>query len=168
MRSKATAVIRTGDVIVAVVAVLALILAACSGESTDTEASDATTTTIVTESGTSGGEAGELEFGRGQLPETVPADFPIPDEAVIGATMVDRTRDLTQVITTYPANVPAVVEFYEINLPALGYAIDASSGTDASWTIEFSSEASTGEIVLEVGGSGLTQGSLSIVTPIPG
>ena len=131
MRSKATAVIRTGDVIVAVVAVLALILAACSGESTDAEASDATTT-IVTESGTSGGEAGELEFGRGQLPETVPADFPIPDEAVIGATMVDRTRDLTQVITTYPANVPAVVEFYEINLPALGYAIDASSGTDAS------------------------------------
>ena len=90
------------------------------------------------------------------------------DQAVIGSTMVDRTRDLTEVIVTYPADVPEVVEFFESNLPALGYSVDTSSGTDARWIIEFSSDGSTGELVLSVGGAGLTQSTLSIVTPVAG
>ena len=77
--------------------------------------------------------------------------------------MIDRNRDLTEMITTYPAEVPAVVQFFEQNLPALGYTIDSSAGSDANWEIAFSSESHTGEIVLAARGNGLSNGTIRII-----
>ena len=57
-------------------------------------------------------------FGRGSVPDTVPQSFPIPDEAVVGATLVDTNRGLTEMILTLPATVDAVVTYYEENLPS--------------------------------------------------
>ena len=70
----------------------------------------------------------EVVFGRGSVPETVPESFPIPDEAVVGATLVDATRGLTEMILTFPADTAAVVEYYEENLPSRGYQITDSDG----------------------------------------
>ena len=168
MWTRVKAVVRASDLIIALVAVIALMLAACTGESSTSRPPEAAPTTTTVDSSASQNSDQDLVFGKGQLPETIPADFPIPDQAVIGSTMVDRTRDLTEVIVTYPADVPEVVEFFESNLPALGYSVDTSSGTDARWIIEFSSDGSTGELVLSVGGTGLTQSTLSIVTPVAG
>lgn len=169
MKSRVRSVVRASDVIVAMVALIAVLLAACSGDTTDEP--DVATTTTVTESAASSGQQDgqqDVEFGRGQLPATVPADFPIPDQAVVGSTMVDRIRDLTEAVVIYPADVPEVVRYYETNLPELGYTIDESSGTEANWTIEFSTDASSGELRLSVGGASLTQGVLRVVTPVSG
>ena len=168
MWTRAKTVVRAGNLLIAIVAVIAVLLGACSGESSTSEPREAAPTTTLVESSASQDTDQDLVFGRGQLPDTVPAGFPIPDQAVIGSTMVDRTRDLTEIIVTYPAEVPEVVQFFESNLPALGYSIDMSSGTDARWVIEFSSDGSTGELILSVGGVGTTQSTLSIITPVTG
>ena len=166
MKSRVRSVVRASDVIIAMVALIAVLLAACSGD-TAADEPEVETTTTVTESVASTGQD-DVEFGRGELPATVPADFPIPEQAVIGSTMVDRIRDLTEAVVVYPADVPEVVRYYETNLAELGYTIDASSGTDANWVIDFSTEASTGELRLSVGGGSLTQGILRIETPVSG
>ena len=165
MKSRVRSVVRASDVIVAMVALIAVLLAACSGETT--EEPDVVTTTTVVESAASSG-SDDVEFGRGLLPATVPADFPIPDQAVIGSTMIDRNRDLTEAVVVYPSDVPEVVRYYETNLPELGYTIEESAGTDANWTIDFSNGDSTGELRLSVGGGSLTQGILRVVTPASG
>lgn len=157
--------IRTRSIAIVAIA-LALLVAACNGSSGDTTTTtiDAATTTSTT-TDTSGQD---LVFAEGEVPETVPDGFPIPDQAVIGSTMIDRTRGVTEMVAVYPANVTEVVDFFETNLPALGYVIDSSSGTDANWTIVFADGDLDGEIVLVVGGSGLTQGTVRIVTPLSG
>ena len=142
---------------------LALVGAACSDSDGDAvPADDGTTSTTAAPSPDQNADE-QVVFGQGEAPATVPDDFPIPEQAVIGSTMIDRNRDLTEMITTYPAEVPAVVQFFEQNLPALGYTIDSSSGTDANWEIAFSSETHTGEIVLAVGGNGLSNGTIRII-----
>ena len=170
MLNRVRSVLRTSDVIIAVIAVIALLLAGCSGDSAETDAPATTTTTVASTVGADdqSGATDDIVFGRGELPPTIPADFPIPDQAVIGSTLVDRTRDLTEVIITYPASVVEVAAFFDANLPVLGYAIDSSSGTDGSWTVEFSSDTSTGVVDLSVAGSGVTQSILRFVTPTSG
>jgi len=127
--------------IVPVVAIAAVAFGAtaCGGSSTDTTA-------------TTGSEA---VFGRGSVPETVPESFPIPDEAVVGATLVDATRGLTEMILTFPADTAAVVEYYEENLPSRGYRITDSDGTETEWGIDFSNDAVEGVMSVQTGGSGV-------------
>ena len=100
---------------VVVVGALALVVAACGGL-----ADDITTTT-----------GSEVVFGRGSVPETVPESFPIPDEAVVGATLIDAARGLTEMILTFPADTAAVVVYYEENLPSRGYQITDSDGSSS-------------------------------------
>ena len=170
MLNRVRSILRTSDVIVAAIAVLALLLASCSGDGAETDdpATTTTTTASTVEVDAPSGETDDVVFGRGELPSTIPADFPIPEQAVIGSTLVDRTRGVTEVIITYPASVVEVAVFFDTNLPVLGYAIDSSSGTNGSWTIEFSSDTSTGVLKLDVAGSGLTQSVLTFVTPTSG
>ncbi len=136
--------------LVALLAALSLLVAACSSSDSD----DTTTTT---------GE--DLVFGSGELPETVPSDFPFPDQAVIGTTLIDRPRGLTEFITTYPAIVPDVVAFYETNLPAAGYEIVSSEGNDGTWDLEFAKDDLTGEISVDAAGSAVSQGAIRMVQP---
>lgn len=143
--------------LIVLIAALALVLGACTDSS---DPADETTTTTVTESADGSDE--QLVFGSGEMPPTVPEDFPFPDQAVIGTTMIDRTRDLTEVIATYPANVVEVVDFFETNLPGAGYVIVTSDGTDGSWEMTFEKDDLTGSLVLDTGGSGLSQGTIRL------
>ncbi|MGB5657304.1 MAG: hypothetical protein WBN35_11920 [Acidimicrobiia bacterium] len=97
----------------------------------------------------------ELVFGRGSLPETVPLSFPIPDEAVVGATLVDADRGLTELILTFPAGTAAVVDYYEENLPLRGYKITDSRGTETEWRLDFSDDVVDGVVSVQAGGSGV-------------
>ena len=145
-------------VMIALVAAVALLAAACTSDdpaetTTTTVASaieDPTTTTADTSND-------PLVFGNGTVPDTVPEGFPIPEEARVGATMIDRVNGVTELVVVYPAQIEDVVDYFETNLPATGYTVDSSEGTDGRWTITFSGPA-TGEVLLDNAGSGVTQG----------
>jgi hypothetical protein len=140
-------------ILIALLVVVAIVSAACSSSSGG--AAPETTTTSF--------EFPDLEFGRGVLPASVPASWPTPDQAVIGATMMDGTRRMTEVIITYPANVTDVADYYTTNLPVLGYEITGLSGTDGATTIEFSGNAVTGTIALATAGTSLTAGTIRMI-----
>ena len=141
------------QILIALVVVIAVVAGACSSNS-DSTAAESTTTTF---------DFPELEFGRGVLPASAPALWPTPDESVIGATMMDGTRRLTEIVVTYPATVSDVASYYTTNLPVLGFEVTDASGTDGSFTIEFSGNGVTGTIVLTTGGTGLTAGTIQMV-----
>ncbi len=143
-----------------IIVAVAIVLAGCSSGSGP---EDSVVTTVP---GDASGEP--LVFGSGSVPDTFPDDFPIPSEARVGSTMIDRTRGVTEVIIVYPANMSEVVEYFETNLPAVGYAVGASSGSDTRWVIEFSRDGLEGEVILEVSGGGVSQGTIRVVQPVSG
>lgn len=97
----------------------------------------------------------DVVFDRGSVPETVPDSFPIPDEAVVGATLVDANRGVTEMVLTFPADTGAVVTYYEENLPSRGYTIAKSDGSGSEWRIDFSGEDVDGMMGVQAGGSGV-------------
>ncbi|MEA3511466.1 MAG: hypothetical protein U9R51_08535 [Actinomycetota bacterium] len=138
-------------VVITTLVVVALVTPGCSdssGESTTTADSGASASIVV--------------FGRGTVPEVVPDSFPIPDEAVIGATMVDPNRGLTEMIITLPASVDSVVTYYEGNLPLSGYEFTSSEGTGGEWLMEFNGEGADGEIRIKAGGSGVSTATVRL------
>ena len=85
----------------------------------------------------------------------MPESFPIPDEAVVGATLIDAARGLTEMILTFPADTAAVVAYYEENLPPRGYQITDSDGSETEWRIEFADDVVDGVMSVQTGGSGV-------------
>ena len=144
---------RARRILIALVVLIAVVSAACTSSS-DTDTPETTTTSF---------DFPELEFGRGVLPASVPTSWPTPDQAVIGATMMDGSRRLTEIVVTYPANVSDVAEYYTTNLPVLGYEVTSTSGGDAAMTIEFSGNGVSGTIMLSTGGTGLSAGTIRMV-----
>lgn len=147
--------------ITAAIVALALFAAACSGAGSVTTEVGQSSTTAVGPTTTIDPDQ-DIIFGSGSVPDTVPADFPFPDEAVIGSTLIDRTRNVTEVIFRVPAAVEALAAFFETNLPGRGYTVGASSGGDSSWNIEFSNGAATGTIDITLGGESVAQAVVRI------
>lgn len=140
---------------------LAIVAAACTGSGEDE------TTPSTTESPTTAvasGGAQNVEFGSGSIPETLPAEFPVPDEAVIGTTLIDRSRNNTEVLLTMPADVLEVKGYYEENLPGRGFEVATSDGTDTSWLIEFSGGGGAGVIRISTGGAGVSVAAVQFTT----
>ena len=148
---------RTRRILIALIAVVALVAAACSGSATDGLADSAgeTTTTI---------ELPDLEFGRGVMPVSVPAQWPMPEQAVIGSTMVDGVNGRTEVIVTLPSTVEEVVTYFTTNLPVVGFTITRSEGSDGNWVIEFAGQGVTGTATFKTIGSGATAGTLTFTS----
>jgi len=136
---------RTRRTLFALVAVIAIATAACSGGSQETSSAVADTSTTV--------ELPDLEFGRGVMPVSVPDTWPMPEQAVIGATMIDGVNGRTEVVATFPATVEEVVVYYTTNLPIVGFDITKSEGSDGDWTIEFSGNGVTGVANFKIVGS---------------
>ncbi len=139
---------RTRRILIALIAVVALVAAACSSstpESSSQSAADTPTTTI---------ELPDLEFGRGVMPISVPKAWPMPEEAVIGSTMIDGVNGRTEVVATFPASVQEAAAYYVTNLPITGFDILRSEGTDGEWVIEFSGQGVTGKVSFKIVGSG--------------
>ena len=144
---------RARRILIALVAVITVVSAACTS-SDETAAPESTTTSF---------EFPDLEFARGTLPASVPASWPTPEQSVIGATMMDGTRRLTEIVITYPANVSDVAAYYTTNLPVLGYEVTDASGNDGAVTLDFDGNGVSGTIVLTTGGTGLSAGTIRMV-----
>jgi hypothetical protein len=144
---------RTRNILIAIVAAVAVFGAACTDTAVEPTITSSTTT-IPT-------EIPDLEFGRGGVPFTVPADFPLPDSAVVGTTMIDGVNGRSEMTVVFPAAVGEVVDYYETNLPALGFEVTDSMGSESEWDITHTKDGVTGTIHLSFGGTGLTSGTLS-------
>lgn len=113
--------------------------------------SESTTTTL------------SVVFGEGTIPSVFPDVFPVPEEAVVGATMVDSSRSVVELVFTVPAPVTSTVAYFETNLPANGFTISASRGDAAQWHAEFAGDGVVaGAITLGSGGPGITLGTIQI------
>jgi hypothetical protein len=144
---------RRFKLLAATVIAVSLLGAACSSSGTDV------TTTIV------GDDGSGVVFGRGSVPATVPESFPIPDQAVIGATLIDTNRGITEMVMNLPASLPAAAKYYEENLPLAGYEITANGGSEAEWEIVFIGGDTDGTIGIKAAGSGLSSVSVQLSTP---
>jgi hypothetical protein len=98
-------------------------------------------------SGSDDGRTG-VEFGRGELPQTVPEDFPVPEAAAINSTLIDWDRDRTEVNMIFPAELTVVARFFDENLANRGYLVESSTGSTAAWSIVFSKDTLDGDIAL--------------------
>jgi len=143
----------TRRILITIIVVVAVVVTACTPAVTEEPSGTSTTSTTTF-------VLPELEFGRGSMPASIPASFPMPAQAVVGATMMAGTRNITEVVITYPADLAAVVAFYTTNLPATGYEVSESAGAGEQWSLEFSSDDLSGEIRLDTAGPSLTTGAL--------
>lgn len=85
-------------------------------------------------------------FGEGTIPESVPDDFPIPRNAVVGTTLVDKINNRTEFRLTIPADATSTVQFFQVGLVNRGYIINSSEGNAAEWTLTFSNGELQGTI----------------------
>jgi len=135
----------------ALVAVVALVVAACGGDD-DEQA----------------GASANVDFSSGEIPDTVPLDFPIPDQAVIGSTVVNGNVDpvFTEMVIRMPAPVASVAQYYATNLPARNFEI-AIMDTDSAGrlVIEFSREGSDFRIQLTDLGDDITSAVVQFSPP---
>jgi len=147
---------RTRTILLTSFIAIALLGAACTSNSEDVPesvGSSATTTAVAR-------EVPDLEFGSGEVPFTVPALFPVPEAAVIGSTMIDGVNGRTEMIVTFPASVDNVVDYYETNLPVLGFTVTSSKGTEAEWDISMEVDGVKGTINLKFAGDSLSTGTI--------
>ncbi len=136
--------------ILIVAVVSALVLAACSG---DDGGSGATTTAAAQGSGPV-----DVEFLDGELPDSLPGDFPIPAQGVIGSGMINSTTGTTELIIRIPASVPVATKFYEDNFEARDYEITSSEAKGAEgWVVGFAKDDVTGTVELSPIGADLSQ-----------
>lgn len=138
---------------VVALAIAGAIVSACAGEATEP-----TTTTEPLPT-----DLPALEFGQGVLPVTVPLNFPMPEPSAISTTMIDGSRELTEVAFNVGGNIEDVTAFYTINLPSLGYEITQTSDDDSRVTVSFIGHGIDGVVTLTVAGTNLTTATLVFV-----
>jgi hypothetical protein len=97
-----------------------------------------------------------VTFGEGEIPSSIPGEFPVPDGAVVGSTLVDRVNHRSEFAFTLARDATNVVEYYTLNLVSAGFVVDSSEGDTVSWRIEFSRGGVRGDMVIQPEGSGLT------------
>ncbi len=134
------------------VAVMALALTACNGD-------DVVDTTGVTPTSA---VSGDVVFGSGSIPEGFPSDFPIPQAATVGSTLVDPNRGRYEVILFIPAEREAAIVFFRANLENAGYTITADELDGDLWRIEFEREGEQGGMLIKLEDTGISSVSLDL------
>jgi hypothetical protein len=150
--------VTTRKAVVALAVATVLVVSACSGSDTESTTSVPTPTTEAPQR-----DLPDLEFGSGVMPFTVPSNFPVPVQSKIATTMIDGSRELTEVVFNIGGHIVDVKAFYTTNLPRLGYEItDVADGTNRS-TLSFIGNGIDGELRLTVVGETVTTGTLVFV-----
>ena len=130
---------------VVALALIGVVLVACSGDG-------------------STGTTEAVTFGEGEIPATVPDDFPIPPNAVIGTTLIDRINNNTEFRLTLRSDPTSAVQFFQVGLVNQGYVVDSSEGNQVQWSIEFSRGQLTGDILFTAPQNDLTAVVVSLAT----
>ena len=89
---------------------------------------------------------GTVVFGEGEIPESFPDDFPIPDRSRVGGFLVDTINNRSEVVLRVQSTVPELAVFYEDSLPSAGFTVESSVETPTRWTITFREGELMGEI----------------------
>jgi hypothetical protein len=118
-----------------------------------------------TTSGT-GIPAGEdVVFGSGALPESIPAEFPLPAGSSVGSTMVVTSSGFTEVVARISANLNVTVQFFDQALAQAGFTVDSSAADDKIWLIEFSRDGAKGTIDISEPAEGISQAVIRYNVP---
>lgn len=132
--------------------VLALALAGCNGDGGSGTTGSAPTTAV----------SGDVIFGSGSIPDGFPSDFPIPQAATVGSTLVDQNRGRYELILFLPSELEAAVVFFQGNLENAGYTITADGFDGDLWRIEFEREREEGRILMKLEDTGVTSVALDL------
>lgn len=144
---------------------LALVASACAGSATTTTATPPTSTPVVgadSSTTTTVNPVGQLVFGKGEMPATFPADFPIPESAKIGSTMVDGANDRSEMILRVATAQDTLVVFYSQNLEQRGYAYSTELRTDGQAVVTFSKGDVAGTILVREAATDLSEAIVRI------
>jgi hypothetical protein len=110
-----------------------------------------------------GGDPEPVTFGEGEIPESVPDDFPIPPGAAIGSTMVDRVNNRTEFAILVRTDLETLVQFYTVELVGAGYIVETSEGGGVGlWEISFDRGDLQGTITMTSPAIGVSQAVVSI------
>jgi hypothetical protein len=107
----------------------------------------------------------QVIFGSGELPETLPADFPLPAGSTVGSTMVVTNTGFTEVVVRIGAERGIAVSYFEQNLGQADITVDSSSAENDSWLIEFSKDDSKGTIEITEPQPGISQAVIRYNVP---
>jgi hypothetical protein len=84
------------------------------------------------------GTTESIVFGEGELPDSVPDDFPIPIGSQVGSTLVDKVNNRTEFTLTIRSDPTSAVQFFQVGLVNEGYVVESSDGNQALWELTFS------------------------------
>lgn len=107
---------------------------------------------LVAACGNGGGPAEAVVAGEGSMPKAFPRDFPVPGDAVIGATLIDRPNHRSEANLTMESDMVSAVQFFLIGLVNRGYVVERSEGDDAAWLIEFVRGELRGSVEIDMPG----------------
>jgi hypothetical protein len=105
---------------------------------------------LVAACGSGEGTAEPVVAGEGSMPETFPRDFPVPGEAVLGPTLIDRPNHRSEATLTVESDLVSTVQFFLVGLVNRGYVVERSVGDDAGWSIEFVRGELRGSVEIEM------------------
>jgi hypothetical protein len=137
-----------------VVVALAVSLTGCSDNGEASESEPPTS-----------GSAEDVVFGSGELPETIPDEFPLPAGSAIGSTMVITSTGFTEVIVRMSAEQDLAVSFFDQELPKAGFTVDSSADDGGTWLIEFSFDGVKGTIEITEPVDGISQAVIRYNVP---
>ena len=97
-----------------------------------------------------GGQGQEVEVTEGSIPSSFPRDFPIPGDATIGETMIDRVNHRSEATLSVESELVPVIQYFQLELVGAGYVVDTSDGDESQWRIEFFRDELRGSIDITV------------------
>ncbi len=101
-------------------------------------------------------------FGEGTIPPAIPDDFPVPDAAVIGATLIDTINTKSEFEFRTTAGLEALVQSLSLGLVDAGFVVDNSSGNAVQWSISFRRGSLEGSIELRFVEAAVSQGVVRV------
>jgi len=107
----------------------------------------------------------DIVFGEGEMPATIPAEFPLPTGSSIGSTMVVTTTGFTEMVARISADQGVTAEYFNENLKQAGFTVDVSEANQDAWLIEFTYQDAHGTIDISTPTSGISQAVIRYNVP---
>ncbi|HEX9978059.1 MAG TPA: hypothetical protein VGB41_05450 [Acidimicrobiia bacterium] len=131
--------------VLALAALMAVVVIACGDDTTSTDSGQ------------------QVIFGEGEIPSTVPADFPIPQNGVIGSTLIDRINHKTEFSVQLGVDLTTAVQFFDVELVNRGYVVTSSAAlSDQLWRIEFNQGELIGQVTVNSLGGQISQAVITL------
>lgn len=101
-------------------------------------------------------------FGEGTIPPAIPDDFPVPDDAVVGSTLIDTVNTKSEFEFRTATSLEALVQSLSLGLVDAGFVVDNSSGNAVQWSISFRRGSLEGSVELRSLGDEVSQGAVRV------